>query len=253
VLIGAAAVVGVRIKRSGEASTLLKTGSVLALLKSGPLFPKVFNLSNFEVKAVTRGDWPVFVVYELPQRGVVTLTIKADQVDPFVHRLEGTPGRHEVKFTIPARFGDKLRAGSYALVAVSDDSSAATPIEFRLYGIAVGDAVGSLGVDSVSFKPDRVVATQRKGKADYSFHSLFDFKKVRADFRQIYRVRGVTDTRLVAEKVINKGIRRDAWHQGEWDCREGNKVSKGLHELHVLAWNGGGWVAGVSEQVVDVQ
>jgi hypothetical protein len=234
--------------------------SVGDLFKSGPVFPASFVMSKLKLTAFMRDGWPVVVDYELPQSGVVTLTIKADKddkVDPFVHQLKGTAGRHEEIVNIPARFGDKSRVGIYTLVAVSDDRDA-KPIELLLYGIGAGfNAVGSVGVNRITFQPNRVVTSATSGSAKYRFYSLFDFDNVSADFVLIRRVKGVNESKPVARQMIERGITRNAWHSGEWDCRIGKKVvSKGKHQLHVRAWGGlksaGDWVVSMSEQYVEV-
>jgi hypothetical protein len=234
--------------------------SVENLYKSGPVFPASFILSKLKFTAFMRKGWPVVVDYELPQAGVVTLTIKADKddkVDPFVKQLNGTTGRHEEIVHIPARFGDKSRVGIYTLVAVSDDRDA-KPIELLLYGIGAGfKAVGSVGVNHITFQPNRVVTSAASGSAKYRFHSLFDFDNVSADFVLIRRVKGVSESKPVARQMIERGITRSAWHSGEWNCRIGKVVSKGKHQLHIRAWGGlkseGDWVVGMSEQYVEVQ
>ncbi|HEX8128707.1 MAG TPA: hypothetical protein VF527_06350 [Pyrinomonadaceae bacterium] len=241
---------------------IAKSGGVSAndLSKNGPQFPSVLSMSDFQVTGFSDAGWPLFVAYELQQPAVVTLTIDADKVDPFIQQLEGSPGQHEQTLTIPARFGGKKpRVTTFALKAVSPDPSAPQPVEFVFVDICAGhNAVGSVGIDKVSFEPGNVFATTQSQKANYKFHSLFDFDKVTADFMLIGRndKREIVAKRVGREK-FDKGIRRDGWLGSDWNCRDGKKVSQGRHQLQVRGWRGlqqgGDWVATMSKQFVRVQ
>ncbi|MDX6270852.1 MAG: hypothetical protein QOD28_2075 [Acidobacteriota bacterium] len=247
----------------GGGILVAKSGGVSSgdLSKNGPQFPSALTMSNIQVTGFADAGWPLFVGYELQQPALVTLTIKADKVDPFVQQLEGSPGAHELILTIPARFNSKKpRVTSFSLAAVSDNPSApAVPIEFVYVDICAGhNAVGSVGIDNVSFQPGDVQATAQSQKADYKFHSLFDFDKVTADFMLIGRndKREIVAKRVGREK-FDRGIKRDGWLASDWDCHDGKKVSQGRHQLQVRGWRGleqgGDWVATMSKQFVRVR
>ena len=246
----------------GGGVLVAKSGSVSAgdLSDKGPYFPQVLNMSNIEVKGFLNGGWPFFLAYELQQPAVVMLKIEADKVEPLIQQLEGSPGRHEKTLTIPARFNAKKpRVTTFTLTAVSDDPSAPEPVALDSVDFSVGPgAVGSVGINNVSFEPGNVFATAQSQKARYKFHSLFDFDKVTADFMLIGRndKRQIVAKRVGQEK-FDKGIQRDGWLGSDWNCRDGKKVSQGRHQLQVRGWNGlkqgGDWVATMSKQFVRVQ
>ncbi|MDQ1557422.1 MAG: hypothetical protein QOD32_482 [Pyrinomonadaceae bacterium] len=247
----------------GGGIVVAKSGGVSSgdLSKNGPQFPSALTMSNIQVTGFADAGWPLFVGYELQQPALVTLTIKADKVDPFVQQLEGSPGAHELTLTIPARFDSKKpRVTSFSLTAVSDNPSApAAPVEFVYVDICAGHkAVGSVGIDNVSFQPGDVQATAQSQKANYKFHSLFDFDKVTADFMLIGRndKREIVAKRVGREK-FDRGIKRDGWLGSDWDCRNGKKISQGRHQLQVRGWRGleqgGDWVATMSKQFVRVR
>lgn len=250
--IGAAILGGLLIHGSG--------GGVSAkdLSKNGPFFPTELDMSNFKAVGFADAGWPLFVGYELQRPATVTLTIKADKVDPFVQQLDGTPGAHEQTLTIPARFGGKKpRVTTFVLAAESGDPDA--PAQFTYVDICAGhNAVGSVGINNVSFEPGDVFATAQSQKASYKFHSLFDFDKVAADFMLIGRnKKGEIVPKRVGRAMFDRGIRRDGWLGSEWDCRDGKKISQGRHQLQVRGWRGleqgGDWVATMSKQFVRVQ
>lgn len=249
---GAAILGGVLASRGGD--SLSKD-----LDKKGPQFPQSFDMSNFQVQGFARGDWPVVVAYELAEPAVVTLTISAEKVAPFTLRLDGSPGVHEeVIPRLPAQFSDKPRPATYSLTAESVGPGAVQPVPLQLLGLGAGhNAVGSVGIDRVNFQPGRVDATNQSQRADYSFHSLFDFNKVNVEFRRITRG---PQRQIIAERVsgmdFKNGISRDAELGGQWDCRASKRVSVGLHQLQVRAWRGlkkgGDWVAAISPQSIFV-
>jgi hypothetical protein len=249
--IAAGAVLGTLIATHGDSGAK-------KLSKSGPQFEKRFDMSHFMVQGFVRGNWPVVVAYELPEPAVVTFSVMADKGARFDQQLDGAPGAHEIVLRLPATFADKPRPAVYALTAVTDDPNApGEPVPLQLLGLGAGyNAVGSVGIDQINFQPGRVRASQSQ-QADYSFHSLFDFYKVSADFMRITRG---AQRQLVAERVssvtYDRGIGRGAQLSGRWDCRAGKRVSQGAHQLHVRAWrsldDGGDWVAGVSRQSIFV-
>lgn len=233
------------------------------LSHDGPQFPDSFSFSRFAVKGFVRGNWPVFVEYELEEPGHVVFSIKADGVDDFSQELDGTPGRHETLLKLPAEFGDAPQVGTYTIVAIADDPSAVAasrrrprPISLKIYTLGVGDkAVGSPGIDQISFGPSSV---KQNESASYRFHSLFEFNRATVDFMRIERARGgEINAKRIGRKDLERGIQQDAWIENSWDCKEGRKPSLGVHQLHVRAWrgvdSGGDWVAAMSKEFVRVE
>lgn len=246
---------------AGIAAAILATrggGEADKLSKNGPKFESRWNMSNLKVKGFARGGWPVVVSYEvLSEPAVVQLTVALDKGAPFSARLDGAPGTHEIIVNLPPQSDDKPRVAAYTLTATSADPSApGRTVPFVLYGLGAGyNAVGSVGIDQVNFVPGRVNATQSQ-QADYSFHSLFDFNKVSAEFMRLTRG---PDREIIAERVTGvdfDGISRGGQRSGRWNCRNGKKVSQGPHQLQVRAWrglkDGGDWVAAMSRQSVFV-
>jgi hypothetical protein len=246
---------------AGIAAAIIAThggGEADKLSKNGPKFESRWNMSKFAVKGFARGGWPVVVAYEvLDEPAVVQLTVAFDKDPPFIAQLDGAQGTHEIIVHLPAQSDDKPRVAAYALTATSADPSAlGRTVPFVLYGLGAGyNAVGSVGIDQVNFVPGRVNATQSQ-QADYSFHSLFDFNKVSAEFMRLTRG---PDREIIAERVANvdfDGISRGGQRSGRWNCHNGKKVSQGPHQLQVRAWrglkDGGDWVAAMSRQSVFV-
>jgi hypothetical protein len=228
--------------------------SAKKLFAEGPQLPSSFSFSHFTQHGFTRGNWPLFIAYELEQPGRVTLTIKTDGADPFIQQLDGTPGEHEELIHLPASFGDEPKVAAYQIEAVSNDPRKPRPIPFQLYTLGVGDqAVGSAGIDQLIFQPGQVRANQ---PASYGFHSLFNFNRATADFmRQERGSDGEIHARLVSRQKFDQGIQADARIDRQWDCKEGKKPSLGVHQLLVRGWRsvGGDWVTAWSKQVVRVE
>jgi hypothetical protein len=228
--------------------------SVNKLWQEGPQLPSSFNFSRLTLHCFVRGNWPLFIAYELERPGRVTLAIKADGADTFTHRLDGTPGEHEELITLPASFGDQPKVAAYQIEAVTDDPRKPRPVPFRLYTLGVGDqAVGSAGIDQLIFQPGQVRANQ---PASYGFHSLFNFNRATADFMRQERGKdGEIHAKLVSRQKFERGIPANGRIDRQWDCKEGKKPSLGVHQLLVRGWRsvGGDWVTAWSKQVVRVE
>jgi hypothetical protein len=223
---------------------------------NGPQFPTKLNLRNLTFKAFVRGDWPLFLDYELEQPGHVILTIIVKRKLPFVYIFPETrAGRHEKLIKLPAYLGNGPSVAAYSIKAVSERGSGQVPLV--IHAFAVGEeAVGSSGLDRVSFEPRNVnvVRGQPVTNATYSFRAVRPFSGgANADIRRISGSSAV----MVSAQPYTRRIERDETISGQWDCKKAGKPSRGKHKLFVKAWftvqNGGASAFVFSPSLVDVQ
>jgi hypothetical protein len=223
---------------------------------NGPQFPATLNLSDLKFKALVKGNWPLFLDYELEQPGHVILIITLKKKLPYVYMFpEMSPGRHEKLITLPAYLGNGPLVATYSIRAVSERMFGLVPLV--IHAFAVGDeAVGSSGLDSVKFEPRnvRIVGGRPASNATYSFRAIRPFSGgANADIRRINGSSAV----MVSAQPYNRRIGRDETIIGVWDCKRGRTPSRGKHKLFVKAWftvqNGGSSAFAFSPSLVDIQ
>jgi hypothetical protein len=231
------------------------------LSKEGPQFPAAYALNNFSASVFVR-EAPMVVEYQLGRESTATMmfTVKIKKEEKsFTKSLEPTGNEiREVKFSLPEYFGKKPRAGTLSVKAENIDQNNKRPPAFELTGLCMGEkACGSIGIDRLSFESTRVRATQKE-KVAYSFHSLFDFGNVFAEFRLLgLTPGGEPATQLVHSEKIS-GIRRGESVSREWNGKnQKDQVSKGRHQLVVTAWygekQGGDYALASSKQRVQIE
>lgn len=217
-------------------------------------------MSTLSFEAFVRGGWPLVIDFEPLEKSLILFSITTDGGETFFYRLDGsTLGRRQHRISIPARLGLKPNVARYSLSAFTPSLDEQKPARFVIYGFAAGDkAVGSIGIDQVNFAPGSIKPRMNE-KANYDFHSLFDFSKVTAEFSQVGlnpQTKEILSI-LVRRVDVGGGIARNEWVRKAWDGKNDNgKVSTGQHQVHIRAWrsleSGGDWASAWSPQVVKV-
>ena len=229
---------------------------VQELSQNGPQFPATLNLSNLKFKAFAMGNAPLFLDYELEQPGHVILTIIVKRKLPFVYIFpETSVGRYEKLIKLPAYLGNGPLVATYSIKAVSERMFGLVPLV--IHAFAVGEeAVGSSGLDRVSFEPRNVnvVRGQPNRNATYSFRAIRPFSGgANADIRRIDGSSAV----MVSAQPYKRRIEQYETITGMWDCKKAGKPSRGKHKLFVKAWftvqNGGASAFVFSPSLVNVQ
>lgn len=208
---------------------------VQELSVNGPQFQSTLNLSDLKFKAFVMGNGPLFLDYELEQPGHVILLITVKKKLPYIYMFpETSVGRHEKLIKLPAYLGNGPRVATYSIKAVSESLFGLVPL--IIHAFAVGEeAVGSSGIDRVSFEPRNVnvVRGVPDGNATYSFRAIRPFSGgADADIR---RISGSSAT-SVSVQHYSRRIERDETITGAWDCRRDRTPSIGRHKLLVKAW-----------------
>lgn len=230
------------------------------LSKEGPQFAPLRSMSNLNFDAFVKGGWPLVIDFEPLETSVILFSITIDGAETFYYRLDGSrPGRRQELIKIPAHLGLQPKVARYSLNAFTPSLGEQKPARFVVYGFAAGDqAVGSIGIDQVTFAPGSI-QPRMKEKANYDFHSLFDFKKVSAEFSLIGLHPQTKEimSKLVRTENIGGGISRGKWVSKAWDGKnDKGAVSTGHHQVHIRAWrsleSGGDWASAWSSQVVKV-
>jgi len=225
--------------------------------KEGPRFPDGYSMSSFSVQGFVKGNWPMVVDYESSPQSITLLTIVADGVEPVFYRLQGG-ARQEVRLTIPGRFGDRPQIALYTVRALSTNVGEVGPVYFRIYGLGAGPrAVGSVGIDRLSFRPGTIRPSQR-GEAVYSFHVRNDFDKVRVEFYKVGRVNDQVLAKKVGTGKTWEQLRRDRTEGDRWDGKtDKDKPTQGQHQFCARAWmkssNDKDWVIACSGELVRVE
>jgi hypothetical protein len=228
---------------------------VQELSTNGPQFPATLNLSDLKFKAFVKKG-PLFFQFELTQTSRVILIITVKRKLPFVYIFpETSVGLHEELIQLPAYLGDNPSVASYSIKAVSERMFGLAPL--IIHAFAVGEeAVGSSGIDRVSFEPRNVnvVRGLPERNATYSFRAIRPFSGgATADIRRINGSSAV----MVSAQLYNRRIERDETISGEWDCKRGGTPSLGKHKLFVKAWftiqNGGAFALVFSPSLVNIQ
>jgi len=167
--------------------------------------------------------------------------------------------------------GSTSVVAQYLLQSVDDNVGQVGPAHLHVHGIAAGPkAVGSIGIDQVSFAPD-MIRMKLHERAHYTFHSISDFKNVEVNFVRIANNHG----EIIAARVARKGegsIAKNEQKVGDWDgkieasakdiegfppdVQQWLKSATGQHLLQVRAWYGakdGDWATALSDNFVTVE
>jgi hypothetical protein len=240
--------------------------------KLGPQVPPLYTMSTFSVMGFSKGNWPIVVDYLLEQDSLVLIVIAPEGQKPQIFRLDGKKGHWQTRLQLPPAMGNELRVSQYLVQTLDNNVGAVSPSHIHIHGIAAGpQAVGSIGIDQVTFGPTSIHPSQHQ-KAQYSFHSLFDFKNTQITF---VRLAKAGDGEIIAASVGEKStgsITQNARKNGEWDgstklpeviksyppdIQKWLTAPNGEHTLQVRAWygakDGGDWVTALSETIVSVQ
>lgn len=216
------------------------------LSEEGPQLPKEFNMSDFKLKAFAKGDWPLYIDYELERPGNVTLKVEVKDRPDFEVVFDGKgPGRWEQLIRLPATLGDQPQVGTFSITARKGGRRSAK-VPLIIYALGAGDkAVASPGFDIIEFKPDEIVVD--RSRASYTFRSRRDFSKVAADFMLLSRDQsGEIISSRVNQQPFDRGARSGESQGGVWDGKTSeSKASRGTHQLAVRGWfglgEGGDW------------
>jgi hypothetical protein len=239
--------------------------------KSGPQLPFVFSMSAFSVMGFAKGNWPVVIDFLLEQDSLVLVIVAPEGMEPVIYRLDGKKGHWQTRLIIPVEVGNDSRVAQYVIRSLDDKVGQVTPSHLHVHGIAAGfKAVGSIGIDQVTFGPAAIHLAQGE-KAHYMFHSISDFKHVEVDFVRIALSNGQVIAARVGGKSVG-GISKNDQKDGNWDGKidggpKGLKAypenmqkwlsaSGGQYLLQVRAWYGqkdGDWATALSEDFVTVE
>lgn len=240
--------------------------------KEGPQLPQLYSMSTFSVMGFSKGNWPVVIDYLLEQDSLLLFIVAPEGQKPQIFRLDGKKGHWQTKVQLPGEIGSQLRVSQYLVQTLDNSVGSVSPSHVHIHGIAAGpQAVGSIGIDQVTFAPASIQLAQHQ-KAQYSFHSLFDFKNTEITF---IRLAKSSDGEIIAAAVGEKSmgsILQNASKNGVWDgstklpdvvksypppVQKWLSAPGGQHTLQVRAWygakEGGDWVTALSETVVTVE
>lgn len=276
-----------------------------ALDKLGPQLPPLYTMSTFSIMGFSKGNWPVVIDYLLEQDSLVLVVIAPEGQKPQIFRLDGKKGHWQTRIQLPAEIGNELRVSQYLVQTLDNSVGSVSPSHIHIHGIAAGpQAVGSIasqtmvpqatqtahyqeaqyirnvavsqpvnaiGIDQVTFAPASILLAQHQ-KAQYSFHSLFDFKNTEVTF---IRLAKSSDGEIIAAAVGQKSmgsIMQNARKNGDWDgsikppdvvksyppqIQKWLLAPVGQHTLQVRAWygakEGGDWVTALAETIVAVE
>jgi hypothetical protein len=226
------------------------------LRAEGPGLPAEYRMGCLPVRGLVKGGWPMVADYTLARAATLSIEIHPESGGaPHVQRLDGSPGRHLVRFDLPASLGD---AAAPALVLVRGDEAAAG---LRLFGLGAGPrAVGSVAIDQVDFGPATLRRSARE-TARYSFFARSDFNRLAAAVLRVQAGEGAVRLNRVREFAHAGGVSRGTWFgrgaPQTWDgTDERSQASLGTHLLQLRAWasaaENGDWVTAWSEGGVQV-
>ena len=239
--------------------------------KQGPQLPRLISMSSFAVMGFSRGGWPVAIDYFLEQESLLLVVIAREGETPLIYRLDGKKGHWVTKLQIPPGVGDQLKVSQYLVHTLDDRVGQISPSHVHIHGIAAGPrAVGSIGIDQVTFTPANIQLGQHQ-KAQFSYHSISDFDDTEVSF---VRLAKSSTGEIVAAAVAGKSmgsIAQNHVKNGDWDgsikadmvrtypadLQQWLIVPHGQHILEVRAWlrknHGGDFVTALSEAIVAVQ
>ncbi len=247
-------------------------GRAATLDKFGPQLPPIFSMSSFAVMGFSRGNWPIVVDYLLEEDSLLLVVIAPEGLKPMIYRLDGKKGHWQTRIQLPASGGDQLRVSQYLVQTLGNNMGQISPSHVHIHGIAAGPkAVGSIGIDQVTFAPGSIQLAQHQ-KAEYSFHSIFDFKNTEVSF---VRLAKSNSGEIIAASVGGKSmgsIAQNTSKSGDWDgsiakaqilktyppeLQKWLLAPQGQHVLQVRAWlpgkDGGDWVTALSDAIVAVE
>lgn len=236
--------------------------------KDGPQMPPlyVWNGPSFSIMGFANGNWPIFIDYVLEQAGILLVVVAPDGEQPATFFFNSKDGHHNMRFDLPAGMGNQLRVSEYLVQPVG------TARGLHVLGISAGPkAVGSMGIDQVAFGPKSIQLAQHQ-KAEYTFHSIKDFKKTSVTFIRLAPSKDGIIAADVGDKNIGS-INQNGQKKGDWDgtpklpkelvkqyppeLQKWLLIPTGLHALQVRAWfgvaDGGDWVTALSDTQVAVQ
>ena len=240
-----------------------------ALDKNGPQMPPIYvwNAVQFSITGFSKGNWPIYIDYVLEHPGTLLVVIAPDGRPPHVFLTNSDAGHTNARVQLPASMGDDLRVSQYLIVPLGKG------LGLHVLGISAGpQAVGSMGIDQVSFGPNSIQIAHHQ-KAQYSFHAIKDFKKSGVTFIRLVKSNtGEIIAADVGEKNIGSVI-RNGEKNGDWDGtpkppkdevkqyppeqQRWLQEPTGVHVLQVRAWfgvnEGGDWVFASSDSQVSVQ
>ena len=227
----------------------------------------VWNAVQFSIMGFSKGNWPIFIDYVLEHPGTLLVVVAPDGRPPHVFLTNSEAGHTSARFQLPPNMGDDLRVSQYLIVPLGQG------LGLHVLGISAGpQAVGSMGIDQVSFGPTSIQVAHHQ-KAQYSFHAIKDFKKSEVTFIRLAKANsGEIIAADVGEKSVGSVI-RDGEKKGDWDGtpkppkdavrqyppeqQRWLQEATGVHVLQVRAWfgvnEGGDWVFASSDTQVSVQ
>jgi hypothetical protein len=239
--------------------------------RHGPQVPAVFGLSSLAIMGFSRGGWPVAIDYALEQDSLVLVVISPEGETPLIFRLEGKKGHWVSKLQIPASVGDELRVSQYLVQTLDDSVGQVKPSHIHIHGIAAGPkAVGSIGIDQVSFAPSSIHLGHEK--AQFTYHSISDFDDTEVSFVRLAKSRSGEILAAAVNKKAMGSIAQNHLKNGDWDgsiktddlvknfspeVKQWLVAPTGQHILQVRAWrsrdHGGDFVTALSETIVAVE
>lgn len=254
---------GVSINLTELLRSLAQPDLATVLLKSGPEFESLYNMSCMPVRGFVKGQWPLVIDYQTQGDSRIRLEVHLeDESDPFISELNAAPGRHYEQLTLPDWMGNEPRPALLLIRAVREQAGESIPGQVQLFGLGAGPAaVGSVAIDNVVFQPAQVRPALGETAA-YSFHSRSDFNRFSVEVMQLRTTDANTiEVRLVRGFDEQGGVERDAWighpEPRNWDGLDNEqRVSVGSHLLQVRAWltarEQGDWVSAWSSDSVQI-
>lgn len=239
--------------------------------RHGPQLPAVFGLSSLAIMGFSRGSWPVAIDYALEQDSLLLVVISPEGETPLIYRLEGKKGHWVSKLQIPPSVGEQLRVSQYLVQTLDDSVGRVMPSHIHIHGIAAGPkAVGSIGIDQVSFAPSSIHLGHEK--AQFTYHSISDFDDTEVSFVRLAKSRSGEILAAAVNKKAMGSIAQNHMKNGDWDgsiktedlvknfsaeVRQWLVAPTGQHILQVRAWrsrdHGGDFVTALSETIVAVE
>ena len=239
--------------------------------RHGPQLAPVFGLSSLSVMGFSRGSWPVAIDYALEQDSLLLVVISPEGQTPLIYRLEGKKGHWVSKLQIPPSVGEELRVSQYLVQTLDDSVGQVKPSHIHIHGIAAGPkAVGSIGIDQVSFAPSSIHLGHEK--AQFTYHSISDFDDTEVSFVRLAKSPSGEIVAAAVNKKAMGSIAQNHLKNGDWDgsiktedlvknfspeLKQWLVAPTGQHILQVRAWrsrdHGGDFVTALSETIVAVE
>jgi hypothetical protein len=198
------------------------------------------------------------------------VVIAPEGQEPIIYRLNGKAGHWQNRMLIPVRVGTDSVVAEYTLRSLDEGVGQLGSAHLHVHGVAAGPkAVGSIGIDKVSFFPAKIHPAHGE-QAHYMFHSISDFKNVEVNFVRVANDHGQIIAARVGKKSAGSIAKNEA-RKGDWDGKGdgGNsaqpyppelqqwlKSPNGQHLVQVRAWYGekdGDWATALSEDLVTVE